>query len=121
MKTMRSKYDKSKSVKLERTHTIYRIVSLLNGKSYIGQTVDPKMRLYRHFKALDNGKHHNRFLQDDYTNQSKENFVVEILEGDIPVSKICEREKYWIKKYDTYWKGYNTTIGGENNRLTINR
>jgi len=26
---------------------------------------------------------------------------------------VNEREKYWIKFYDSYYNGYNATLGGE--------
>jgi hypothetical protein len=35
-------------------------------------------------------------------------YVIETCDEDI----INEREKYWIKKFDTYNNGYNSTIGG---------
>lgn len=35
-----------------------------------------------------------------------------ILEDNVPKDKLNEREKYWIKYYNTYWDGYNQSIGG---------
>ena len=35
---------------------IYRIVNLINGKSYVGQTCDFKDRKRRHFQNLEKGK-----------------------------------------------------------------
>lgn len=51
-----------------------------------------------------------------------DNFIVEQIE-EIKNDMLDEREKYWIKYYDSYiknGKGYNCTLGGEGN-TTIDR
>lgn len=55
-----------------------------------------------------------------------ENFEYTILEDNIPVDLMDEREQYWIAHYHTYigdplCKGYNMTIGGSTNRGRICR
>ena len=40
-------------------------------------------------------------------------FNVRILEEDIPVEKLSERECWWIEQFDSYNSGYNATTGGE--------
>lgn len=35
-----------------------------------------------------------------------------ILEENVKKEELNNREKYWIKFYNTYWNGYNQTIGG---------
>lgn len=40
-------------------------------------------------------------------------FTLKILEQEVKDINIDERERYWIKQYDSYKKGYNDTIGGE--------
>lgn len=42
----------------------------------------------------------------------KENFTIEVIET-CEETLLDEREKYWIAYYDSYRKGYNSTIGGK--------
>ena len=41
-----------------------------------------------------------------------EHFVIETIE-ECPDSIVNEREQYWIKFYNSYYDGYNATLGGE--------
>ena len=43
-------------------------------------------------------------------------FTVRILEEDIPVDKLSERECWWIEQFDSYNQGYNATTGGETSK-----
>jgi len=40
-----------------------------------------------------------------------ENFTFEEIE-QVDNSILDEREKYWIEYYDSYFNGYNSTLGG---------
>ena len=40
-----------------------------------------------------------------------ENFTFEEIE-EVENDLLDEREKYWISFYDSYYNGYNSTIGG---------
>lgn len=42
-----------------------------------------------------------------------EHFNISIVEDDIPNEILNEREKYWIKEFNSYSNGYNATAGGE--------
>ena len=42
----------------------------------------------------------------------KENFTIEVIEK-CDQQLLNEREKYWINYYDSYEKGYNSTLGGQ--------
>ena len=42
-----------------------------------------------------------------------ENFTSEILEKNIPENLLDIREEYYIQKYDTFYQGYNATLGGQ--------
>lgn len=50
-------------------------------------------------------------LYKAFNKYGKENFVCEEIE-EVPNELLDEREKYWIKYYNSYYKGYNSTIGG---------
>lgn len=41
---------------------IYKIINLINGKVYIGQTINYTKRKSRHFLLLKKGIHHNEYL-----------------------------------------------------------
>lgn len=89
---------------------IYKITNKINGHAYIGQSIN----ITRRWRD-----HKNRYLKDDnslykaFSKYGLENFdfiVVEECEPD----KLNEREKYYIEYYNTFFDGYNETIGGEN-------
>ena len=45
-------------------HGVYQIKNLINGKLYIGSSIDVDKRLKSHFSALDKGCHNNAYLQN---------------------------------------------------------
>ena len=84
-----------------------------NGKVYIGQTkTSLKTRHEKHLTQLNDGTYFHRAL----IKYGVENFKLEIIEQDIPLDILDEREIYWIKEKDSYYrsgKGYNLTKGGQ--------
>lgn len=58
---------------------IYQIVNLVNGKRYIGSSVDIKNRLNEHNRRLNKNCHHCDYLQRSYNRHGKDNFKFEIL------------------------------------------
>lgn len=101
---------------------IYKITNLINGNSYIGQSVDIKRR-WRNEKAVafnEDSPSYNTVLSKAFRrycsiNQGKvdfSNFSFEILEECL-VSDLSKQEQYYIAKYDTYNNGYNMTEGGD--------
>lgn len=92
---------------------IYSITNKLNGKMYIGQTMNFKKRKKDHICSAREGKIKTH-LYISMREYGIDNFKFEIIEDNIDNDKLNERETYYIKKYDTYHKGYNMTYGGEN-------
>lgn len=89
---------------------IYKITNILNQKSYIGKTIrDPEIRWNEH--KQDN-KHPNLPLQRAFKKYGINSFSFEIIE-EVKEELLDEREKYYIKKFNTYKQGYNATLGGE--------
>jgi len=76
---------------------IYCIENIVNNHCYIGQTVNFKTRLQKHFYELERGEHCNAHLQRAYKKYGKENFKSYIIEEVEDYSTIGERESYWIK------------------------
>lgn len=98
----------------QRNNCIYRIVSFLDGKSYIGMTRrGSHRRKTEHFHQLELNEHYNLHLQYAYNKYGKDNFYFEILEEDIPDDEVHEREKYWIKTFREDHRLYNITDGGD--------
>lgn len=89
---------------------IYVIKNDINNKLYVGQTVTTILnRWYHHLDAYTREDWHLYRAMRKY---GIEHFSIELLE-ECPNDIIDEREKYWINKLDTYYHGYNMTIGGE--------
>lgn len=91
---------------------IYKITNKLNGKSYIGQSIDIKKRWEQHIKNSGSNKNP---MYIDFKKYGTDNFLFEIIE-ECSKEKLDEKEIYWIKYFNTYYKGYNLTTGGHSIR-----
>lgn len=96
-----------------KTGIIYIIKNRLNDKVYIGQTTtDIKTRFNQHCKNSTLKSRHYK-LYNAIKKYGKEKFYIEILEQGVDINKLDEREIYYIEKYNSYLKGYNSTKGGD--------
>lgn len=97
-----------------RTGTIYIIKNNINKKVYIGQTtMSAKERFMCHLKPSTQKQRSTYKLYNAIAKYGKENFYFEILEEEIPLKYINEKEIYYISTYDSYKNGYNSTPGGD--------
>lgn len=88
---------------------IYKVTNLINGKIYIGQSVNPEQRFKSHLYKREKSISLINRAVDKY---GKENFTMEILEWTKDYNKA---EKRYIAEYRSLTPyGYNQTIGGEN-------
>lgn len=95
---------------------IYKITNKINGKVYVGQTTKTlEERFQKHcWGTTKNDKYHlNVAIKKAIKKYGKENFTIKLIE-ETETSKLDEREVYWISFYDSYNKGYNCTLGGQN-------
>lgn len=92
---------------------LYKIENLINHKIYIGLTNNPARRKYQHFYKLRKNEHDNNFLQKEFNIYKEDNFSFEIVYSeDCDEEKISNKEVEFIKKYDSYYNGYNQNTGG---------
>ena len=94
---------------------IYKATSLTTGKVYIGQscqTLEKRMsqHLYKATSDYDPGNHfHNAIRKYGF-----QDFIFQIIEDNIISNEVLnEREIYWIEYYNSYYDGYNSTLGGD--------
>ena len=94
---------------------IYKITNLINGKCYIGQSINIEKRWKDHqivaTNPNDNG--YNYPLYKAIRKYGQENFSWEVIE-ECDQNLLDEREVFWISYYDSYNNGYNQTLGGNN-------
>lgn len=92
---------------------IYLITNHINHKQYVGKTTGTmKRRFQRHIQdAISNRV--DTHLARSIRKYGADNFSVELIEEVEDESILGEREKYWIKYYDTYYNGFNETEGGD--------
>lgn len=106
---------------------IYMRISPSGGK-YIGQTrFSEEIRWYDHVREAynKNSKGYDSLLNKAIRKYGEENFLVEILEDNLPNDQLDKREIFWIDYYKTYFldekHGYNLTRGGSGVfKVTIN-
>ena len=91
---------------------IYLITNDINNKPYVGVTVTSlPERFSKHIWESYNRKDHSP-LHYAIKKYGSEHFKINKIE-ECPVKKAFQREKFWIKYYDSYQNGYNATTGGE--------
>lgn len=59
---------------------VYLIRNLVNGRIYVGSTINFPQRKWRHLYDLKKGKHCSRFMQRDFNKCGGDAFVIEVLE-----------------------------------------
>ena len=93
---------------------IYHIINKVNGKRYIGETVQYETRKKTHLRNLKNGEHHSIKLQKAWNKYGEDNFEFQVRQVEISsLDELNKLEQEEIKKYNSYYDGYNQTIGGD--------
>src|SRR5574344_2847508 len=107
---------------------IYKIENKINGKVYIGESLDIYNRWNTHIKDLNNKCHHSYKLQEDWDKYGEDNFefkTITVLDKSIAryVDKIILLiyEDIYIKQYNALFDGYNYDNTLENIENGINK
>jgi len=82
------------------------IKNKINGKFYIGSSVDIAYRWARHKRQLRNGNHHSIHLQRAWDKYGEENFEFKVIE-ECSEDITFKREQYYLDLY----KSYNNDVG----------
>lgn len=93
---------------------IYQIINKVDGRRYIGQTINLEKRKQTHFSKLRKNEHPNYLLQNAWNQWGEENFQFVYEEFEIEdEDTLNKKEISTIKKYNSYLDGYNRTAGGQ--------
>ena len=85
---------------------IYQIINNINGKVYIGHSVNISFRWYNHMNNLLKGNHHNSKLQDDFNTYGLSAFNFNILDTLEGKSNLILKEQEYLDKLD-FTNNYN--------------
>ena len=90
---------------------IYKVTNNINGKVYIGQSDQIEMRWKRHrYRSLNNnGDDYNCIFYKAIRKYGLENFTFEVIE-ECNKEELNEKEKYWIKQYNSFLGLYLTAF-----------
>lgn len=82
-----------------RTYYIYKATNKINGKSYVGQTVDYRSRVWQHQRCYEkeNCKFHDAIKEFGF-----DNFDWEILKTCENKKEADQSERYYIEYYNSY-------------------
>ena len=97
-------------MKSTNTYCVYIHISKIDGKVYVGQTMDGKTK-----QRWQNGNGYKRqYFYQGILKDGWDNFHHIILETGLSKTEVEKKEKYWIKYYDATnpIKGYNRDTGG---------
>lgn len=92
---------------------IYKITNNINSKIYIGKTkLNISERFKQHCSDSKKNSEQKRPLYNAMKKYGTEHFQIELIE-ECADDIADEREKFWINFYNSYYDGYNATLGGD--------
>lgn len=79
---------------------------------YVGQTIQGSEKRFKEHCMIAEHTKRNLHMYNSMRKYGIDNFEMTVLESDVDVCDLDEREMYYIEKYDTFKNGYNSTLGG---------
>jgi len=76
---------------------VYQIKNLVNGKVYVGSSVNVDRRWNKHIQRLRSGKHENSYLLNSWRKYGETNFEFSLLE-ETDINKCVKEEQKWMDK-----------------------
>jgi len=92
---------------------IYVIKNIVNGKYYVGSSVNINHRINCHKSDLSLNKHHSIKLQSSVNKHGINSFLFEIIQY-CSIKTLIINEQYWINHFNSYNKGYDCNPIAEN-------
>lgn len=101
---------------------IYKIENLVNHKIYIGQSSNIEKRWVKHKSSAQNPTDHSYEtpLYRSFRKYGINQFDFSIIE-ECKVNELNDKERYWINYYDSFFNGYNLTLGGDGSGTEIKK
>jgi len=87
---------------------VYKLTNMINGKGYVGKTVDSTRRMLEHRKGHPGKNGKVQYVDRAIQKHGWANFKVEWLEINVPEDQLLEREGFHMRKHNTMVpNGYN--------------
>jgi group I intron endonuclease len=88
---------------------IYAIRNKINGKLYIGSTINFKQRWQQHKSNLKNNRHHSQILQNAWNKYGEDAFEFCVVQEVLDIETLGAMEQSFLDTYESYKKenGYN--------------
>ena len=98
-------------------YSIYRITNSINGKVYIGQSIDPTGRFARHCSS----KKINSVIRHAISKHGAHNFTMEVIFQSTSSNDIDWAERHFIQEHNSMTRsgGYNIEPGGQGTNKTM--
>lgn len=93
-------------IRLSFSGEIYKITNKINGKVYIGQTIGSSTNRWGSHKSGSEKSKISKAIES----YGIINFTFEVIEVLILDDNLTERERFWIKHYDSIKNGYNARM-----------
>src|SRR3990167_6832899 len=95
---------------------VYLITCKKTNKNYVGSSVRFDLRVKAHLRALENGTHPNKHLQNSWNKYGADCFKFDILE-EVPKEKLIEREQHWIDLLNPSFNVVRTALANGRGRV----
>lgn len=107
--SVQTRYNYEDAILQGQTTGIYKITNTVNGKTYIGSSIDIPRRWREHGKRYE--KEQGKWLYQAFSKYGLEMFEFEIIE-ECDEENLAEREEFWILETASFPAGYNMTPSG---------